>query len=167
MTIRPSLLRGLALGLLAAAALAGVFVLMNRGSQPRLEGSILKVRVIGTDNQAAVVVADVRLLNPARALFMVKEIVLAATLADGSVVEGKVVAQPDLDRVLAYYPLSGARFTPMLRVRDRLKGGEQSDRTLAASFAVGEAALQGRRALRARIVDADGAVVELSLPATR
>ncbi len=161
MTIRPSLVRGLALGVVAAAALAGVAFLMNRGSQVRLDGSILKVRAIATDDAASIAVVDLRLANPARALFLVRETGMVITTARGEQVEGKMVAQPDLDRVLAYYPATGPRFNPVLRVREKFHQNEGGDRTLAAYFPVSEASLSARRELRVRITDADGAVIEL------
>lgn len=165
MMVRPSLpplARGIAIGVVAAAALAGLALLLNRDSQVRLNGSVLKVRTVSTDDNASIAVVDVRLENPARALFLVKEVSMSLTTAGGQTVEGVMVAQMDLDRVLAYYPLAGPRFNPTLKERDKLRQGEKFDRTAAASFPVAEKELQGRRSLVIRVLDADGAVAEIA-----
>lgn len=62
----PPMARNLMLGLMAVAILAGVALLVNRGSQVRLEGSILKVRVVPTDDNACLAVVDFRVKNPPR-----------------------------------------------------------------------------------------------------
>jgi hypothetical protein len=163
----PALAYGMAMGLAAAGLLVGLGVWLNRGSQTRLEGSILKVRTIATDEAASIAVLDVRIKNPARALFLVREVRLEVTGADGKKQEGITVSEPDLDRVLGYYPLAGPRFNPVLKARERLRGGETVDRTIAASFNVSERELMARRALVVRILDADGAVAEIGAGAER
>ncbi len=163
----PPLAFGIALGLAAAALLVGLAVYLNRGSQTRLEGSILKVRTIATDDAASIVVVDFRLKNPARALFVVRDVTVEATAADGKKLEGVTVSEPDLDRVLGYYPLTGPRFNPVLKARERLRGGETADRTIAASFGVSEKELLQRRGLVVRILDVDGAVAEIAAAPAR
>lgn len=163
----PPLAKGLALGLLAAALLVGVGLWLNRGSQTRLAGAILKVRTIATDEAAAIVVLDARIGNPARALFLVREVTVEVTLAGGRKLEGTTVPELDLDRVLSYYPLTGPRFNPVLKAREKLRAAQTADRTIAASFAVSEKELLARRALVVRIVDADGAVAEIAEAAGR
>jgi hypothetical protein len=165
MMVRPSLpplARGIAIGLAAAALLVGLAVWLNSGSQARLEGSVLKVRTIATDEAASIAVVDFRLSNPARALFQVKQAEVVVTTASGTVVEGKAVVEMDLDRVLSYYPMTGPRFNPVLRTRERIRQGETLDRTAAGSFAIPEKDLVERRGLAIRIQDADGAVTEIS-----
>jgi len=164
MMIRPSLpplAKGLAFGLVAVAVIAGLALLFNRGSQVRLEGAIMKVRTISTDDNASIAVVDFRIKNPARVLFLVKEVTIAVVTADGKTVEGISVAQTDLDRVLEYYKLTGPRFNPVLRAREKLTGGIEVDRTSAASFDIPEKALLARRNLLLRIQDADGVIVEI------
>ncbi len=164
MTGRPSLpplVKGVALGLLAVAALVGLAFLLNRGSQTRLDGAILKTRTIATDEKASIAVVDFRIKNPARALFLVKEVTLTAICADGKPVDGKPVPQSDLDRVLEYNPLAGPRFNPVLRTREKLTGGTEVDRTAAGSFPLSDQELQARRNLILKIQDADGVTVEI------
>lgn len=156
----PPLARNLLLGLVAALVLIGVALLLNSGSRVRLEGSILKVRLIPTDDNACVAVVDFRVKNPSSTMFQVNEVKLVATGADGAVVEGQTVTQMDLDRILEYHKVTGARFTPVLKARDRLQPGETGDRTVGAAFAISEKAFQSRKGLILRVLDADGASTE-------
>ncbi|WP_321477848.1 hypothetical protein [uncultured Paludibaculum sp.] len=156
----PPLVRNLLLGLLSVIVLAGVVLLLNRGSQVRLEGSILKVRVVPTDDNACLAVVDFRVKNPSSTLFQVKELRIVATGADGAPIEGQTVPQMDLDRVLAYHKIAGERFTPVLKERDRLRPGATEDRTAAAGFALSEKAFGARKGLVLKIQDADGVTTE-------
>lgn len=158
----PPLVRNLFLGLLAALAVAGLGVLLNRSSQVRLEGQILKVRTIATDDSDTIAVVDLRIANPAKALFQVDWVKLEARLAEGGVQEGTPVTQIDLDRLLAYNKLAGPRYTEVLKERSRIRGGERVDRTVAASFHLTEKQLQSRANLEVKIRDADGVVVVIS-----
>lgn len=158
----PSLLLYAGYGLLAVAAVVALAFLINRDKVLRLEGPILKVRTIATDDAAAVAVVDFRVRNPSAVLFQVKELTLTATLADGSTVEGVTTAEMDVDRVLAYHKTSGPRYNPVLKPRDKLRPGSEQDRTAAASFPLAEARLAARRNLVLRITDVDGGTVELS-----
>lgn len=149
-------------GLLLAAAGVAVIMLLNRGQQVRLEGTILKVRTVAVDDNASIAVVDFRLKNASGALFQVKKLDVIVTQADGSPVEGITMTEMDLDRVLDFYKTAGKRFNPTLKVRDRLRSDDQQDRTAAGSFAISEAALQGRRNLVLKIQDADGALIEFT-----
>lgn len=157
----PALALGLSLGLLGAGLVVGFALWLNRGSQTRLEGTILKVRTVSTDTSSSIAVIDLRVKNPARALFLVREVTVEAATGAGKVVQGVTVSEPDLDRVLAYYPATGPRFNPVLKARDRLREGETVDRTIAASFPLSEGDLAARRSLAVKILDADGALVEI------
>ncbi len=157
----PGWLRLLLAGIAAGLVIVGIGLILNRGSEVRLDGSVLKVRTVAPDTNASILVADIRLKNPARALFWVKEVTVSMVDANGKPVEGQTVAEPDLDRVLGYYPLAGPRYNPTLKVREKLRENESVDRTVAASFEVGDKELAARKKLVIRIVDADGAVVEI------
>lgn len=156
----PPLARNLLLGLAAALVLTGAVLWLNSGSRVRLEGSILKVRVIPTDDNACLAVVDFRVKNPSSTMFQVREVHLVVTGADGAPVEGQTVTQVDLDRILDYHKLAGGRFTPVFKERDRLQPGQQADRTAAAAFAISEKALQARKGLILRVQDADGMSTE-------
>lgn len=146
-------------GLAVAAGLAAAGYWLNRGSQARLEVSWLKVRTIATGPESSLAVFDVRIQNPSRVLFQVKEVQAAVVDSNGVRYEGLVAAEPDLDRALAYYPLAGPRYNPVLKFRERIRSRETMDRTVAASFAVPVQTLESRLRFELRIEDADGAVV--------
>lgn len=146
-------------GLVVAAALTGIAYRLNRGWQARLEVQWLKVRTIPTGPESSLAVFDLRIHNPSRVLFQVKEVEAAVVDAGGMRQEGMVAAQTDLDRVLGYYPLAGPRYSPVLKFRERIRAGETVDRTVAASFSVPVGALKSRRRFELRIQDADGAMV--------
>lgn len=155
----PAALRWSAAGLALVAAIAGIGYWLSLGSQAQLEVKWLKVRTIATGPESSLAVFDLRIHNPARALFQVKEVEAAVIGAEGTRQDGLVAAQTDLDRVLTYFPLAGPRHTPVLMFRERIRVGETVDRTVAASFAVPVEALDSRRGFELRIHDADGAVV--------
>ncbi len=155
----PAVLQWSAAGLVIAAAVAGIGYWLSLGSQARLEVKWLKVRTIATGPESSLAVFDLRIHNPSRVLFQVKEVEAALIDAGGARQDGLVAAQTDLDRVLGYYPLAGPRHTPVLMFRERVRGGETADRTVAASFAVPVQVLEARRGFELRIQDADGAVI--------
>lgn len=163
----PGLLFWSAAGLAIVAAIAGIGYWLSLGAQARLEVRWLKVRTIATGPDSSLAVLDLRIHNPSRVLFQVKDVEVALIGAGGAREEGLVTAQTDLDRALSYYPLAGPRHTPVLMFRERLRAGETADRTVAASFSVPVEALESRRGFELRIHDADGAVVASAEPRTR
>lgn len=154
-----SLLWWILAGLGIAALLAAAGYWLNRGSQARLEVRWLKVRTIATGPESSLAVFDLRIHNPSRVLFQVKEVEAAVVDSGGARQQGLVAAETDLDRALAYYPIAGPRYSPVLKFRERIRGGETVDRTVAASFAVPLQALESRRRFEIRIQDADGEAV--------
>lgn len=153
--------RYLAAGLALAALAAGVLMFINSRSRPRLEGKILQVRSVATDTRANVVILDVRITNPGRALFMVRDVIVVIEDATGVPLEADAAAEPDIDRLLGYYKMLGPRYNPALKSRERIAPGETKDYTIAGAFALTEQELAQRRSLRVRLVDVDGAVVEI------
>lgn len=157
--------RYIAIGLALTAALAGVFFFLNSRNIPRLEGSILQVRNVATDSRANVVLLDVRIANPGRTLFMVREASVLIQTASGELLEAPAAPEPDIDRLLGYYKLLGPRYNPTLKARQRLEPGSKADFTIAGAFSLTEEEFAARRSLRVRITDVDGAVVDLGPPA--
>ena len=155
----PPLLGWSLAGVGAMALLAAAGYWLNRGSQARLEVQWLKVRTLATGPDTSLAVFDLRIHNPSRVLFQVKDVEVAVVDAAGGRQEGLVAAQTDLDRVLGYYPAEGPRYTPVLKFRERIRGGETVDRTVAASFNLPEQALDARQRFEVRIQDADGEIV--------
>ncbi len=151
-------------GLGAVAALAALGYWWNLGSQARLEVRWLKVRILSTGPESSLAVFDLRIHNPARVLFQVEEVEAAVADAGGGQTDGLVASQPDLDRVLSYFPLAGPRYSPVLKFQERIAPGATADRTVAASFSVPADVLESRRNFLLRIQDADGQVTVAEEP---
>jgi len=158
----PVFARFLAVGLVIVAIVVWLALVKNKGAHVRLEGSILKVRTLATDEHNSIAVLDIRVNNPADVVFVVKEVELTVEDAQGQPVTGTTIAQMDLDRVLEYNKLVGPRYTPVLLARSKLTGGVPVDRTVAASFPIAESALASRRNLRLKIADVDGPTAEIA-----
>jgi hypothetical protein len=159
----PPLLKYTLIGMVAAALAVGLAIWGNRGWQVRLEVAELKARTVGTDENSSILILELRLKNPAQTPFVVRQVRASVLAQGGARVEGKVVSELDLDRVLEYYKHLGPRYNPTLKARERLAGGAQIDRTVAASFAVAEAALNAREGVAVEIEDVDGVVVNARL----
>jgi len=148
-------------GLLAVAAGVGLALYMNQGSHLRLDGSILKTRVIATDTNACVVIIELRATNPSNVKFVTSEATLTIVDKQNAELTGDTVAQGDLDRVLDYYKEAGPRYNPVLMIRSVIEPKQTVDRTVAASFPLPEQTVNQRKALVLRIREIDGTVVEL------
>lgn len=153
--------RYIAIGLTLVTALVGIVLFVNSRTLARLEGNIVQVRSVATDTRANVVILEVRMTNPGRTLFMVKEVSVLIETADGQLLEAEAAPEPDIDRLLSYHKLIGPRYNPTLKSRQRIDPGVTGDYTIAGAFALTEEELASRKALRVKITDVDGAVVEI------
>jgi hypothetical protein len=155
-------LLALVLGLGVVGTLTWLGFWTNRGSQVRLEASIVKARLVRTDEKACVAVFEVRIKNPASVPFVIRSVQTTAVDAAGAVTESDPVPQIDLDRVLQYYPQTGPRFNDVLHGKAKLLGGVQKDWTVGASFHVSEQTLEARQRFEIVIEDVDGVVVKVA-----
>lgn len=149
-------------GLLLVALVAGIVFWMNMGSQVRLNAEVVRVRTLATSESSALLIAEVRIANPAKVPFVVREVLVTLVDSAGGRAVGDPVAQGDLDRVLGYYTAEGPRYNETLKVRSKIAGSGQSDWTVAASFGVAKADLDARRGLEIEIEDVDGVKVKVS-----
>lgn len=148
-------------GLLLVALIAGIVFWSNMGSQVRLDAELLRVRTLSTSETSALLIAEVRISNPAKVPFVVREVRVSAVESSGGPVTGDPVAQGDLDRVLGYFPAEGPRYNETLKVRSKIAGSSQADWTVPASFSISKADLDARRGLEIEIEDVDGVQVKL------
>lgn len=149
-------------GLLLVTLLAGLVYWSNSGSQVRLNAEVVRVRVVATSEKSAVLIAELRINNPASVPFVVREVKTVLTQQDGRTLAGDQVAQGDLDRLLAYFPADGPRYNETLKIRSRLPGKSRRDWTVAASFPAAKRTVDGRRGLAFEIEDVDGVRVTVT-----
>lgn len=157
----------LAIGL-AVVTVVIVFTLAGtKGNHLSLEGKILKVRSLATDEKSSIVVVDFRVRNEAQTPFMVRDGIIKVTTADGKQVEGDTVARSDMNRVFDYYKLLGPKYNETLIMRDRLSGGQMMDRMLAARFEVPAPDIDQRKNLTLTLNDVDGPTFTFSEAASK
>jgi hypothetical protein len=157
---RRSLWFGL-IGLLVAAVVVWLGLFASRGSQIRLEGKFLKVRVKQLDEKSTIAVVDFRVRNPADYPFVVREAKLFLTTAQGGSAEGYTVAEVDAQRLFDFYKDLGEKYNASLLMKTRIAPRQSADYMLCARFDLTEQDLAQRKDLRLTIEDVDGAVVEL------
>jgi hypothetical protein len=150
------------LGLIAAAAIVGGGIYLNRGSHMVLRGGINKVRTHAVDDKSSVAVVDFRFTNPADYPFLVRTVQLFLDGQAGTEpLEGAIVADVDAKRVMEAIPELGPKYNDSLKVRDRLGPKTSNDRMIAARFEVPVTELNRRKQFRLRVEETDGAVTEL------
>ncbi len=157
---RRSLLFGV-VGLLVAGVVVWLGLFASRGSQIRLEGKILKVRVKQLDEKSTVAVVDFRIQNPADYPFVVREAKLFLTTAKGESAEGYTVAEVDAQRLFDFYKDLGEKYNASLLIKTKIAPKQSGDFMLCARFDLAEQDLAQRKDLRLTIEDVDGVVVEL------
>jgi hypothetical protein len=146
------------IGVLIVATLVG-----TRGAHLSLEGKILKVRTMPTDERNCIVVIDFRATNTAsRIPFVVKDAEVTVTTADGKQVQGMTVARRDMDRIFQAYKLIGPKYNQSLIMRDKVGGGETIDRMIAAAVPLPESEVQKRKDLTVEFIELDGVRSQIS-----
>jgi hypothetical protein len=152
----------LAIGLVVVGAVIAFTLVGTRGAHLRLDGKILKVREIATDEKSSIVVVDFRVRNEAtKVQFVTREANIRIVTADGKEVAGDTIARSDMDRVFDYYKLLGPKFNQTFIMRDVIKGGESMDRMLAARFDLPAADVENRKNLILDLTDVDGAIFKI------
>jgi hypothetical protein len=152
----------LGIGLGVVAIIIAVTLFGTRGAHLSLEGKVLKVRTMATDDQNSIAVIDFRVKNTAtRIPFVIKDAEVAVITADGKEVQGMTIARRDMDRIFEAYRLIGPKYNQTLIMRDKINGGETMDRMIAAAIPLPEAAVRSRKDLTVRFIELDGAVSQI------
>jgi hypothetical protein len=150
-------------GLAVVAVLIFLLLAGTKGAHLRLEGKILKVRVLALpSSNAALVMVDFRATDPSDVPFVVSSVKLHLQPAHGDPVEGLSISKPDMAAVFQYEKLLGPKYNDVLSIRDRINAHQSFDRMVGARFDMPEAAVQARRGLTLRIEEVDGTVAELT-----
>ena len=90
----------LALGLAVVGGLIFTMLTATQGAHLRLEGKILKVRVLALPGRAAsIVVVDFRVTNPSNVPFVVNSVTLHLEPATGDPANGATISKNDVENV--------------------------------------------------------------------
>lgn len=155
----------LGVGLAVVAIALGFILLGTKGAHLDLEGKILKVRTLATDDNNSIVVLDFRVTNTAtRQVFVVKDAFVIVTTPDGKQVQGDTISRTDMNRVFDFYKILGPKYNETLIMRDKVGEGQTMDRTVGASFQIPVSQIDNRKSLILRLVDVDGPTFDITEP---
>ncbi len=149
-------------GLVVILIAVGVVLYLQRGSHVELKGSVLKVRTLAMDDNSSLAVVDFRFANPSDFPFVVRNVDVSMTGANGQNYTSTPVSEVDAKRLFDYYPVLGQKFNPSLLTRDKIPARQTEDRMIVARFEIPAAQLEARKNLKVRIEDVDGPVSELA-----
>ena len=150
-------------GFAVIGVLLCILLSTTTGAHLRLEGKILKVRILPVNGgQASIVVVDFRATNPSDVPFVVSSVKLRLDPASGDAVDGTQASKPDIQDILQYAKIIGPKYNDVLSLQDRVAPHQTVDRMAGARFDVPEAAVNSRKGIRLQIEDVDGAVAELA-----
>jgi hypothetical protein len=149
------------IALALVGAVVGGTLWFTRKNHLVLKGDVFKLRTHSIDANNTIAVLDFRIANPTNVQFVVRDVEASLEPASGAAVTGDTVSELDAKRLFDYFPHLGQKYNPSLLVRDKINPGQSVDRMIAASFKVPVAQIEIRKAIRLRIQDVDGIVVEL------
>ncbi len=125
-------------------------------------GSIGKIRTIGTSDDTTLMVIDFNLKNDSDRNMVVRSITGTVVTADGARLVGDLVAAADLGIVFNQYPLLGAQYNPVLKVRDVIAPHQMVDRMVAINLQSPSAKIDQRKRVTLEIEDITGPTAELT-----
>jgi hypothetical protein len=150
-------------GLAVVAILLFALLTGTKGAHLRLEGKILKVRVLALPgSSASLVMVDFRVTDPSDVPFVVSAVRLRLQPAQGDPAEGLTISKPDMAAVFQYERLLGPKYNDVLGAQDRIHPHQSFDRMAGARFEMPEATVAARRGLKLVIEEVDGTVAELA-----
>ena len=133
-------------------------------------GKIGKIRSQKVDDKEVIVIVDFSLKNDADIAMVVRTIEATLETADGSKVNGSMIAVADLANFFRNYSglndqgkagTIGEQYNPPLRPRDSVAGHQTVDRMVGIRFDVAEETVENRKGIMLRIEDITGPVLEL------
>ena len=152
----------LVLGLAVVGALIFTVFTTTEGAHLRLEGKILKVRVLPLGGDASLVVLDFRATNPSNVPFVANSVTRHLDPATGDAVDGRTASKVNIENIFKYEKLLGPKYNAVLSLQDRIAPHQTADLMAGARFELPEAAIDSRKMIRLRLEDVDGAAAELS-----
>ncbi len=153
----------LGIGLAVVGAGLGIAFYGTQGAHLNLEGKILKIRTLPTDEKSSIIVVDFRVTNQStKQNFVVKDAVVLMKTADGKEVEADTIARTDVNRVFGYYKMLGPKYNETLIIRDKVGAAQTMDRMIAVTVPLAEHEVETRQGLILRLHDVDGPTFELN-----
>jgi len=153
----------LAAGLAVVGGLIFTMLTATQGAHLRLEGKILKVRVLALPGRAAsIVVVDFRVTNPSNVPFVVSSVTLHLEPATGDAADGTMISKRDVENIFRYEKLLGPKYNDTLSLQDRIAAHKTEDLMAGARFELPESRVNSRKSIHVRIEDVDGAAAELT-----
>src|SRR5580704_17264016 len=122
------------IGILCVAIAVAMIFHMQRGAHIEVTGKILKVRTAPLEDNAAVLVADFRITNPADYAFLVNKVTLIVVDARGKQIERATISEIDARRIFEAIPLLGPIYNPSLILRVQIAPHTTVDRITSARF---------------------------------
>jgi len=145
------------------AVLFNTMLTATQGAHLRLEGKILKVRVLALPGSAAaIVIVDFRATNPSNVPFVVNSVTLHLEPAAGEAADGSTISKNDIENIFRYQKLLGPKYNDTLSLQDRIAPHKVADLMTGARFELPESAVNSRKSIRLRIEDVDGASAEIT-----
>ena len=99
---------------------------------------------------------DFRFRNLSDVPFVVGQVTVTLTKANGEAVEGQVISKSDVSQLLQFNRFLGDQYNPVLVIHDRIRPHETVDRMVAASFPLPYAELQKAKKLQIALHEVDG-----------
>ena len=150
-------------GLAVVGGLIFTMLTATQGAHLRLEGKILKVRVLALPGSvASIVIIDFRATNPSDVPFVVNSVTLHLQPATGDAVDGNTISKNDIENIFRYQKLLGPKYNNTLSLQDRIEPHKIADLMAGARFELPEAAVNSRKSIKVRIEDVDGTSAELT-----
>jgi len=150
-------------GLAVVGGLIFTMLTATQGAHLRLEGKILKVRVLALPGStASIVIIDFRATNPSNVPFVVNSVTLHLQPATGDAVDGNTISKNDIENIFRYQKLLGPKYNNTLSLQDRIEPHKIADLMAGARFELPEAAVNSRKSIKVRIEDVDGTSAELT-----
>jgi hypothetical protein len=150
-------------GLAVVGGLIFTMLTATQGSHLRLEGKILKVRVLALPgSSASIAILDFRVTNPSNVPFVVNSVTLHLEPAKGDAADGTTISKNDIENIFLYQKLLGPKYNDTLSLQDRIAPHKTADLMAGARFEVPESAVNSRKSIRVRIEDVDGASADIT-----
>lgn len=145
-------------GIAVSALLVWWALTVSKGSRPPAVGKIGKVRVQKVDDNESLILFDFNLKNDWNHPVVVRSIEATLAAADGSAVEGHVIAERDLNNVFKNYPELGEKYNPVLTSTDTVGAHDNIDRMLCIRFDASDDTIAKRKDIVIKLEDTSGIV---------